>query len=623
MTGQSMEFTATVTAPPLDGTDSMQDGDMHTITVVFVDDDGTTRAIDTGTLVVSAIFDLTATEWDETAQFMAGTLHQFSPMLTNTGNTDLLVDLTYEITNPAGEPSVIWEVDGGAPSSISLPRGSAMQILFSVSAVESEPSVDDIAFLKLSIDPQDINVTGSASISSTLVMSRLFTEVYDIKASVLSSSSPITQTVTWSHIPSGGSTAAEYKLEYCGAQRTRSVEPGSDDQNWTFEMTSVTDTLDMDLADTACTGTRITLPSAEAYDFNSLTFKITTPVWPHIYSGDGWNLTFRLYHPLEHDDYTEYHEAVISFILENSADPSVSNVKLTLSENRDYLIEGILDTGSVKLRNEGTALALLVTVTMDCGNYVIVKPRLSYPIPTMNPMDEQTHTFDLTPDRLDWWDDSSEVICTATVESESADADLTNNVASKSGTVQSWSPNTLYVFVGFVAMIFVSLACLRLGLRNEKFKLMASYAGAITLGLAFHMSTWVWIGPVITFFVIMWMIGVAWRSGDEFQLIHEDYQRARRGQNTIYREHHAELHAVRRQLTFILSMPILGYAAIILGFPPQMEVDVTNMVTLVAMLIIPMYVIRRMLKWMDATYAELYGNLTDTEIALACPIWFG
>jgi uncharacterized membrane protein len=616
MTGQSMDFTATVTAPPLDGTDSMQDGDMHTITVVFVDGDGTTRAIGTGTLIVSAIFDLVATEWDETAQFMFLTKHQYSPMLTNTGNTDLLVDLTYEITNPAGQPSVIWEVDGGAPSSISLPRGSAKEISFSVSQWGPDPSINDIAFLKLSIDPQDISVTGSASISSTLVMSRLFTEAYEIEASDISSSSPISQTVAWSHIPAGGSTAAEYELEYCGAQRTRPVEPDSDGQDWTFEMTSVTDTLDMDVADTACTGTRITLPSAEAYDFNSLTFKITTPVWPYIYSGDGWNLTFRLYHPNEHDDYTVYHEAVITFILKNSAELSVSNVKLTLSDNRDYLIEGTLDTGSVILRNEGTAMALLVTVTMDCGNNVIVKPRLSYPIPTMNPMDEQIHTFDLTPDRLDWWDDSSEVTCTATVESESAENDLADNVASKSGTVQSWSPNTLYVFVGLVAMIFVSLACLRLGLRNEKFKLMASYAGVITLGLAFHMGTWVWFGPVITFFVIMWMIGVAWRSGDEFQLIHEDYQRARRGQSTIYREHHAELHAVRRQLTFILSMPILGYAAIILGFPPQMEIDVTNMVTLVAMLIIPMYVIRRMLKWMDATYAELYGNLTDTEIAL-------
>ncbi|HIB59947.1 MAG TPA: hypothetical protein EYO42_05375, partial [Candidatus Poseidoniales archaeon] len=347
MTGQSMEFTATVTAPPLDGTDSMQDGDMHTITVVFVDGDLTTRAIGTGTLVVSAIFDLVATEWDETAQFMFLTKHQYSPMLTNTGNTDLLVDLTYEITNPAGQPSVIWEVDGGAPSVISLPRGSAMEISFSVSQWGPDPSINDIAFLKLSIDPQDINVTGSASISSTLVMSRLFTQEVEIEASDLSSTSPISQTVAWSHIPAGGSTAAEYKLEYCGAERTRPAEPDSDDQDWTFEMTAATDTLDMDVDETACTGTRITLPSAAAYEYNSLTFKITTPVWPHIYSGDGWDMTFRLYHPLEHDDYTVYHEAVISFILKNSPELSVSNVKLTLSENRDYLIEGTLDTGSV------------------------------------------------------------------------------------------------------------------------------------------------------------------------------------------------------------------------------------------------------------------------------------
>jgi uncharacterized membrane protein len=614
---QSINFTATVTAPTLDGTDTMQDGDMHSITVAFIEaGSNTTRAIGTGTLVVSAIFDLVATEWDETAQFMRLTQHIFSPVLTNTGNADLMVNLTYEITNPSGAPSALWQMDGGAPSNISLARDSAIQITFSVSAILEEPSVNDIAFLKLSIDPQDLNVTGSASISSTLTMSRLFDQTIPIDASDTSNSNPISQTVFWSHIPSGGSQAAAYKLEFCGAERLR-PELSGDDQNWTFEVTTATDTMDMNVSTTACTENRITLPSATAYDINSLTFKITTPVWPHIYSGDGWNMTFRLYHPSEHDDFTEFHQASILFTLNNSADPSVTDVKLTLSENRDYLIEGTLDTGSVKLRNEGTALALLVTVTFDCGDDVFVQPRQAYPIPTLNPRDEQILTFDLTPDRLDWWDDSSEIICTATVGSEAAEGDVIgNNVASKSGTVQSWSPNTLYVFIGSVAMLFVTLACLRLGLRNEKFKLMASYAGAITLGLIFHMGSWGWFGPVITFFVIMWMIGIAWRSGDEFQLIHEDYQRARRGQNTIYREHHAELHAVRRQLTFILAMPILGYAAIVLGFPPQMEIDVTNMVTLVAMTIIPMYVIRRMLKWMDATYADLYGSLTDTEIAV-------
>ena len=99
-------------------------------------------------------------------------------------------------------------------------------------------------------------------------------------------------------------------------------------------------------------------------------------------------------------------------------------------------------------------------------------------------------------------------------------------------------------------------------------------------------------------------------------MIHEDYQRARKGQNTIYREHQKELGGVRKQLTFILSMPILGYVAIVLGFPPQMNIDLMNIVTLLLMAIIPMYAIRKMLTWMDFTYAELYGSLTDTEIAV-------
>ena len=63
-------------------------------------------------------------------------------------------------------------------------------------------------------------------------------------------------------------------------------------------------------------------------------------------------------------------------------------------------------------------------------------------------------------------------------------------------------------------------------------------------------------------------------------------------------------------------MPILGYIAIVLGFPPRMNITILNIVALLVVTIGPMYVIRKMLTWMDFTYSELYSSLTDTEIAV-------
>ena len=614
---ETTTFTITVTAPTLDGSGTMQDGDMHTLTVTFLDvGDNSTRAQDTGKLVVSALFDLETANWDDDAQFMWQSLHTYSPTLTNTGNSNLEVDLSYSVLDQAGNPSQLWQLDSGAPTSVTLPIGVPMTVSFSVSATAPSPSINDIGFLTLSIDPSDIeNVTGSASMQSTLTMARLIDQTVLIDASEGSNSAPIQQTIVWSHIPSGGSQAAEYELEFCGAQRLM-PELSGDDQNWTFEMTTSSDTMDINTTYNSCTGARIKLPSAEAYVYNDLLFKITTPVWPHIYAGDGWELTFRLYHPIEHSGYTQFLQSKITFKLDNDADPSVSDLQLTLSDDRSNLIEGTLDTGSVILRNEGTALALVVTVEVNCGDNVEIM-RQPNVVPVLNPRDEQKLTFDLLPTRLDWWDDSAPVECIANVSALSADGDDdTNNIVTNSAAIDSWAPNSLYVFIGFAVMALITMACLRLGLRNEKFRLAAAYAGAISLGLVFHMGKWVWFGPVITIFVMLWMLGITWRSGDEFQLIHEDYQRARKGQNTMYREHHAELKGVRKQLTFILAMPILGYSAIVLGFPPQMNIDITNIVTLLVITILPMYAIRRLLKWMDNSYSELYGHMTDAELAV-------
>jgi len=164
--------------------------------------------------------------------------------------------------------------------------------------------------------------------------------------------------------------------------------------------------------------------------------------------------------------------------------------------------------------------------------------------------------------------------------------------------------------------MILTLVCLRLGLGNEKFRLASAYTGLMCLGLGFHLGTWSWFGPLITLAAIFWLLIISWRSGDEFQLIHEDYQRARKGQNTMYRDHQVELNSVSKQLKFILTVPMLGFIAIILGIPPQMNPDIINILSLLIISVGTMVLVGRLLSWIDKSYATLYGFLTDTEIAV-------
>lgn len=107
---------------------------------------------------------------------------------------------------------------------------------------------------------------------------------------------------------------------------------------------------------------------------------------------------------------------------------------------------------------------------------------------------------------------------------------------------------------------------------------------------------------------------MTWRSSEEFRLIHEDYQRARKGISTIYSDHFEALADGRRQLTIILSIPVLGMLAIILGLPPQLSANTENLVVMGSYFLIIMIGVWYFLKRSDKMYGNLYGRLTDAEI---------
>ena len=79
---------------------------------------------------------------------------------------------------------------------------------------------------------------------------------------------------------------------------------------------------------------------------------------------------------------------------------------------------------------------------------------------------------------------------------------------------------------------------------------------------------------------------MTWMSTDEFRLIHEDYQRARKGVSTLYADHFQALADSRRQLRVILALPVFGLLGVVLGIPPQIDTSQENLMTIAAYVVI-------------------------------------
>ena len=172
-------------------------------------------------------------------------------------------------------------------------------------------------------------------------------------------------------------------------------------------------------------------------------------------------------------------------------------------------------------------------------------------------------------------------------------------------------------FIAVLILIGASIVLLRLVGQNDKFRLAAVYSGVLGLGFAFHLMDLIssdWGGPVILFLAALWVWIMTWKSTVEFQLIHEDYQRARKGISTLYSDHFDVLSNAKRQLTIILAMPILGMIGVILGVPPQMSPDSANMFSLVSYLVIVIFGVTFLIWNANRMYGSLYGRLTEVEV---------
>ena len=265
------------------------------------------------------------------------------------------------------------------------------------------------------------------------------------------------------------------------------------------------------------------------------------------------------------------------------------------------------------LKNKGTADAFGIRSELLCEGLVI--ENVPNVVPTLEKKESKVLQWEVTGETLDWWEQSRDAECSVRIVSSYAfNNNVENDELNFSQEVDSNAPSTLTSFAGFGIALIVTIGLLGLTNQNEKDRLGAVYSGVIMLGFLFHLYDATWWGPVTIVLASLWVWRMAWRSSEEFRYVHEDYQRARKGISTIYADHFQALTDSRRQLTIILSLPLLGFIGIVLGLPPQMSPDGTNLVSLVGYILISTIVVWFILRRANKLYGTLYGRLTDIEV---------
>ena len=244
-----------------------------------------------------------------------------------------------------------------------MPRGEAVSFSFSVSSVAVQPALTLAANLILTLDPIEEAVQGSAEYYTDLRMNRFF-ELGDTSVTPPRDNGPQSFSIVYSHIPTGPESAVAYELELCRAERlltwmisarTPRCTVGRLPFGWTTRTTRSTCRR---IAVRLRLGpeSRITLPSRQPWVTNApIELVIDAPNPPNILPGDGWDLTFRLYHPDENSGYTVYEEDVFTYQLAVFADPAIHAPR---SVDPEAFYEGKETQYLVTVRNDGTAQAL-------------------------------------------------------------------------------------------------------------------------------------------------------------------------------------------------------------------------------------------------------------------------
>ena len=150
----------------------------------------------------------------------------------------------------------------------------------------------------------------------------------------------------------------------------------------------------------------ITLPMRDKWLTNPpLEIVIDTPNRPNILKNDGYDLTFRLYHPGEHNGFTEYTEETFSFYFKTKALLSITDFQY----DDDSMSEGSISTISAVIGNDGTSIAINVQSSLTCDG---VKVTESVKEHGLMAADSALYVeWEVESDHLDWWTQSTDVSC--------------------------------------------------------------------------------------------------------------------------------------------------------------------------------------------------------------------
>ena len=614
--------------PALDGTDNLLNGAVHDANLtVYNPETDDVYVLKKVQLLVAPVFTYTIEGWENEYFFHEGDNRQWNAIITNTGNKDVYVDIGYEVRAPGlTTASDDWIVNTGDSSTqLLLRRNVPVELTVSVdknAAGSSSTTLSTAADLRVTIVPTDVDVDGSGELMTSLKMKRLFDIGYADKLQAPANDDPVTVPIEYSHIPYLNTAPAAYSIEFCGIERILDIaDLGLDEEDyvWNISLTNLEGEESVhyiNLSAPCVPGSElIELPERPAYVLSpKLIFNVKVPDRPNILPGDGYDITMRLHHPDPNEPVTE---ETFRFALNVYADPMIDpdSQRLVDSEGNelDFIMEGQTTYIEFDLKNEGTALAVGIGAQLVCEGLVIEDaPGF---IPFLAEGEVETMRWKITGETLDWWEQSKGADCTVSIQSDYALNNVVeNDVVVFTQEVDSNAPSTLTAFAGFGIALIVTIGLLGLTNQNEKYRLGAVYSGVIMLGFLFHLYDAAWWGPVSIVLASLWVWRMAWRSSEEFRYIHEDYQRARKGISTIYADHFQALTDSRRQLTIILSLPLLGFVGVVLGLPPQMTPDEANLISLVGYILLSTIVVWFILRRANKLYGSLYGKLTDIEV---------
>ena len=560
-------------------------------------------------VTVRPFFALEVNQWVEEILFLPGDEREITAVLRNSGNTDIVVNVSAKLENTQ------WQITQPPESAFTLSLGQEVVVSMKVRASGDNYYWQEIGILELNVTPVDLDVVGSGEYSANLVVERIL----DSNFSVFGQATPIE--IPWSHVPSQQEFQASnypstpnYILELLSSERFLNLsELNLDNESrydWTFTLSDSNDG-----AVALMKNVEINLKPRERFvQSPDLRIMVNASNVEGVLPGDGYNLTLKLTHPT--DGTSTIIKVIIS--LDNFADPFVKSIKF--QDDLSAIGEG--DSGQIVavIRNGGTAITPYMEVELNCNGRIKLYSD-STKVKSIEEMPQSTElelVWDIDASRLEWWQTSEKVDCIVSVLSTGAEGNnVENDIVAMDASVVSWSPVSQFVSVGIVMGLFLFTALLlQLGRDREKLKQLSAYTGAALLGMIFHLSEWALLGPILLVLVVIWLLYNAYSASDELQIIHADYQRARLGQTTLFTEHFKRLKKSRQQLTIIFTLPLLGFLMTILGFPPLLSADILNILSLILIIGITAIIISAVLKYIDKLYGQVYSRLTLVQARL-------